>query len=376
MSDLLDLIMTPRKRPVPPPVIRPLIELLSLPTPYDWDERQTFEEEVRIAEQNFRAAHPRGLTKEELNVDLTTQSNLHEVMAAKLCAKPRVARYFENRHSIGDWYNKGESKPLDVLTLAKWLADKGHQLDMFELAPFCTFAEIARFSHEQHISGPLSDVINNHPIHMFVRKISLSAWHWGSDSLAWDMLVRFHRMMMNFDLGLPGFDVTFDHSHSWMNQRGWAEYTGKFQRKESDPKTKPWLDGELGFIISFAGEHVMTVGVSPVAKGLLVNQIQLAKKKGNRWLYKLPKPHFEFVLDRLHSACESEGIDMYLVTGESLSTVIKSLYKDLPFNNDAGDHICRLYNQPLASLTRSEEVLKVNGHIYRKVGRAALENEV
>jgi len=174
--------------------------------------------------------------------------------------------------------------------------------------------------------------------------------------------------LMNFDLGVSGqFEVTFDHSHSWMNQRGWAEYTGEFQREPTDPKTKPWLDGEFGLNISFQGEHVMTIGVSPTAKGLLVNQVQLLKKKGNRWLFKLPKPYFEYVLQQLLAACRSEGIDMYLVKGESLRDQIKSLYKDLPFNEEAGEHIRKTYNQRLVSLVRSRAVTTINGHQYRKL---------
>ena len=111
----------------------------------------------------------------------------------------------------------------------------------------------------------------------------------------------------------------------------------------------------------------MTVGVSPSSKGLLVNQIQLLKKKGNRWLYKLPKHYFDYVLEHLQDACESQGIDMYLVTGESLRDQIKSLYKDLPFNDEAGEHIRKAYNQRLVSLVRSRATTKVNGHIYRKL---------
>ena len=103
--------------------------------------------------------------------------------------------------------------------------------------------------------------------------------------------------------------------------------------------------------------------------GLLVNQIQLLKKKGNRWLYKLPKPYFELVLERLLIACQGEGIDMYLVKGESLRDQIKSLYKELPFNEETGEHIRRLYNQPLVSLSRSRSNTVVNGHTYRRVAR-------
>lgn len=372
MSDLLEeLLKTPRKRPAPPTTIRPLIELLALPTPQDWEARQTFEEEIRLAQKAFHAEHPRGLTKAELNFDLTASANFAQSIAEKLSATPRVARYFDSMYDVADKMRKQWLDPLDTSVFAQWIEKEGHRLCLYELAPFCTFAEISRLAHESFYSGALTDTVYANPLYMFVHKLKLSAWHWGHKTLEWDQLVKFHRLLMNFDMGLPGFEVTFDHSHSWMNQRGWAEYTGQFQREPTDPKTKPWLDGELGLIISFNGEHVMTVGVSPTVQGLLVNQIQLAKKKGNRWLYRLPKPHFEHVLEHLQTACESQDIDMYLVTGESLRDQIKSLYKDLPFNYEAGEHIRKAYNQPLVTLARSRSTTTVNGHKYRQVRRKA-----
>ncbi len=371
MSDLLlELLMTPRKRPAPPTTIRPFIELLALPTPQDWEAKQTFEEETQLAEKAFRAAHRRGLTKAELNLDLTASDNIAEVVSDKLCTNPKMADYLDAIHRVG-WQQRAKNwlKPLDKRVLVGWLNEKGHELRLFELAKFCSFAEIARFSHELPCGGDLVSDLHKHPIYKFVDKMAISAKHWGNKPLNWDELVKFHRLLMSFEIGLPGFEVTYDYTMLYHHQRGWAEFTGERQKGPEDPKTKPWLDGEIGLIISFQEEHVMTVGVSPSSKGLLVNQIQLLKKKGNRWLYKLPKSYFEIVLEQLLTACESEGIDMYLVKGESLRDQIKSLYKELPLHDEAGEHICRVYNQRLISLSRSRSNTTVNGHMYRRVVR-------
>lgn len=369
MSDFLDLLMTPRKRPAPPEVIRSFIELLLLHAPRDEEQREIFEEELRLSEQTFLAASKRGLRKSDLNIDLTAPDNIVAVIAEKLGTQPKIASYLDVCKNVGRRQRKQWLKPLDLKVLEDWLTERGHELEPWELAKVCSIAEIARFAHELHYDGDLVRSLHKSPLFKFIDKIALSAEHWGKKQLTWHELVKFHRLLMNFDIGLPGFEVRYDYTMIYHHPRGWAEFTGERQSGPEDPKTKPWLDGEIGLIISFAGEHVMTIGVSPSAKGLLVNQLQLLKKKGNRWLYKLPKPYFEFMLERLLVACEAEGIDLHLVNGESLRKQIKSLYEKLPFDKQTGERIRRLYNQRFASLSRSRSIESVNGHEYRRIKR-------
>lgn len=369
MNDLLELLMTPRKRPAPPEVIRPFFELLPLPHPRDGDQRETFEEELSLSEKAFRAERKRGLTKADLSVDLTAPANIVAVIAEKLGSHPNMASYLDVCKRVGWRQGKQWLKPLDLSVLADWLGEWGHELELWEMAKFCSFAEIARFAHELQYDGDLVSSLRKHPLYRFVDKLGLSAEHWGKKPLKWDELVKFHRLLVAFEVGLPGFEVTYDYTMIHHHPRGWSEFTGERQSCPSDPKTKPWLDGEIGLIISFEGEHVMTIGVAPSAKGLLVNQVQLLKKRGNRWLYKLPKPYFEFMLERLLVACEAEGIGMYLVKGESLRDQIKSLYEKLPFDEETGQRIRRTYNQPLVSLSRSRANTVVNGLKYRRLTR-------
>lgn len=369
MNDLLELLMAPRKRPAPPEVIRSFFELLPLPHPRDGEKREIFEEELRLSKQAFLAASKRGLMKADLNVDLTAPANIVAVIAEKLGSNPEMASYLDVCKYVGATQHKQWLQPLDLGVLADWLAERGHKLELWELAKFCTIAEIARFAHELPYDGDLVRSLHEHPLYKFVDKIALSADHWGKKPLAWQEVVKFHRLLMNFEVGLPGFEVRYDYTMIYHHPRGWAEFTGERQTGPSDPKTKPWLDGDIGLIISFQGEHVMTIGVSPSATGLLVNQIQLLKKQGNRWLYKLPKPYFEHMLERLSLACEAEGIDMYLVKGESLRDQIKALYEKLTLDDQTGERIRRTYNQPLASLSRSRANTVINGHKYRKLSR-------
>lgn len=369
MDDFLERLMSSPRRSAPS-TIRPLIELLSLPTPDYGEARQTFEEEVHLAEKAFIAARPRGLSKADLDFDLSlAPANIAEVIADRLTTHPKMPDYLDAWHRVG-WRmrNKNWLKPLDKSVLIGWLKEHGHDLKLFPLARFCSFAEIARFAHEQTLGGELQSCLMKHPLHMFVRKLSISAEHWGSKDVSWDELIKFHRLLTGFDVGLPGFEVTYDCTPRYL-ERGWSYYTGERQSGPHDPKTKPWLDGDIGLIISFNGEHVMTIGVAVSTAGLLVNQIQLLKKRGNRWLYKLPKPYFELMLERLHVACRAEGIDLHLVTGVSLSESIKRHYTEIPLKKETVKHIRKLYNQPLVGLKRSRASKTINGLQYRLVTR-------
>ncbi len=184
MSDLLEeLLKTPRKRPAPPTTIQPLIELLALPTPQDWEAKQTFEEEIRLA----RAGHSTRLTradwtKAELNIDLTAPANFAQAIAEKLSATPRVARYFDSMYDVADTMRKQWLDPLDTSVFAQWLEKEGHRLCLYELAPFCTFAEISRLAHESFYSGALTDTVYANPLYMFVHKLKPSAAALGSQN--------------------------------------------------------------------------------------------------------------------------------------------------------------------------------------------------
>lgn len=369
MDDLLELLMTPRVRPAPPEVIRSFVELLSLPRPSHGEAREIFDEEFSLSEKAFLAERKRGLKKSDLNIDLTAPANIVAVVAEKLGSHPKMASYLDVCKNVGRHQGQKWLKPLNLKVLENWLVERGQELELWEMAKLCSFAEIARFAHELQYDGELVSSLRKHPLYRFVDKLGLSAEHWGKKPLQWDELVKFHRLLMSFEVGLPGFEVTYDYTMIHHHPRGWSEFTGERQTCAEDPKTKPWLDGDIGLIISFEGVHVMTIGVAPSAAGLLVNQIQLLRKRGNRWLYKLPKPYFEHMLERLLVACEAQGIDMHLVKGESLRDKIKSLYEKLPFDDETGERIRRTYNQRFASLSRSRSTTIVSGHKYRRLVR-------
>jgi hypothetical protein len=117
-------------------------------------------------------------------------------------------------------------------------------------------------------------------------------------------MVRAYRSIRRFNFGLPGFTVRLDYS-TYYNPRGYAKCSGVF------------LDGVFGFLVYYGDEHVLTIGFSVAPNDqLLVTQIQLAKQKGNRFLYKLPLHYVDHVLARLIVAFPH--FEIFLVDGESL----------------------------------------------------------
>jgi hypothetical protein len=70
-------------------------------------------------------------------------------------------------------------------------------------------------------------------------------------------------------------------------------------------------------LVYHGDEHVLTIGFSVAQDDrLLVTQIQLAKPKGNRFLYKLPLHYVDYVLARFTLAFPH--FEILLVDGESL----------------------------------------------------------
>lgn len=119
-----------------------------------------------------------------------------------------------------------------------------------------------------------------------VRKIQNSQRRWGRKGECWNQIVDAHHSMRFFDLDLDGFTVTLDHTRS-TNRRSDAKYSGTF------------LDGVFGYLVHYRGQHVMTIGFSiSTRRRLLLQQLQMVRPKGNRFLYRRPVNRLEFIIER------------------------------------------------------------------------------
>jgi len=144
-----------------------------------------------------------------------------------------------------------------------------------------------------------------------VNKIANSQWRYGFGQ-DWNTVVAGYNGLKRFDFGLKDVEVRIDMT-TGCNEQGYTRYTRTF------------IDGTFGFLIYYKGVHVLTIGFSFAdRKRVLIQQIQLKQKKGNRWLFKMPCSILDYVIDRMTEAFI--GMDVYLCKGEDQVNVINQSY--------------------------------------------------
>ena len=169
----------------------------------------------------------------------------------------------------------------------------------------------------------------------------------------WNGLVSAYYQLADFDLNLPDFSVTLD-------------MTEAFKAFGSSEYTNTYLDGPMGYLIHYKGIHVLTIGFTlSYDFKLLINQVQVKSKKGKKtpeamnarkWLYKLPRPYLEYIIDRMRVAFPN--FELYLVEGVSLADRIKRSYGPDLKNWDPTTYprIISFYNKPLNRYQRGESI--------------------
>jgi len=177
--------------------------------------------------------------------------------------------------------------------------------------------------------------------HTLLWKINNIHWQFGCQR-SWNLLVRNLDALKRLDFGVPGFDVRITHPCS-INMVGRAAH-GPYL----------YLDGALGLLLYYKGEHVLTVGFSVNTDGVYIAQVQLRQKKGNRFIYKLPDHYMDMVLDMFRRAFHED--DLWLVEGKSAAAAVVRSYGNGPHNvtPEVEQRIVSLYNRPLSSFNRTE----------------------
>lgn len=160
---------------------------------------------------------------------------------------------------------------------------------------------IASFDYGQP-SSIFDEMIEN-PVLNILHKIRSSAWGWSYDKIGWNETVAAYEGIRAFDLCIPDFTVTLDHT-AWRHKQGKSQHAGLF------------LDGVFGYLVHYRGKHVMTIGFS-IASGrrLLLQQVQVCQATGNRWLYKMPANRMELIIERLQDAFPAHTL--FVVDGAS-----------------------------------------------------------
>jgi len=180
------------------------------------------------------------------------------------------------------------------------------------LSPEETAKVIASFDHEQD-SKLLDEMHAADPALHLLHKIRLSAWGWSYDRIGWNETVDAYQGIRSFDLGVDCLETTLDHT-TWRHKQGRSQHARMI------------LDGVFGFLVHHRGEHVMTIGFSFASeRRLLVHQVQLRNRTGNRWLFKLPGNRMELVIDRMRAAFPRHTI--MVADGNSVADTILDFYR-------------------------------------------------
>jgi hypothetical protein len=175
-------------------------------------------------------------------------------------------------------------------------------------------------------------------------KVHHSILQWGAwDTATYEKTMDYYLKLKELDFGSE-FEVMLDHSR-YFNMRGTSKYTLHMEKPV-------WIDGVFGLMVHHKGKHVLTVGFSFCEKGVLIQQIQLRMEKGNRWLFKLPRPLVEYTLHQMMKVFP----DVWLIDGASAVGAVRYNYRNkAEFDaKGAAARIQTLYSKPLEGLLRTE----------------------
>lgn len=148
------------------------------------------------------------------------------------------------------------------------------------------------------------------------------------------------------------------------NMQGYAEQRPDLV--ESADKRSPgsdsyvWIDGAFGlFVYDSAGKHVLTIGFNVAEEGVLVAQVQVREKRGNRWLYKLGAHYLDIAIDGMAKAFDG---NVWLVDGVSAASAVRKSYGsgECGLTQDGERRIAALYDRDLAHFNRGEERKRVH----------------
>lgn len=236
-----------------------------------------------------------------------------------------------------------------------------HHAPYERLAKTFTRDELVLLWHSCIFSSKLDDHLEEHEPVLW--KVRHSLWRYGADTKL-PRLVAYYNRLSRIAVGLPDFDVRLSWTRS-INTAAWAEHG----------RDNPiYLDASFGILLHYKGRHVMTISFATSVYGILVAQVQLREKRGNRFLYKLPMSYLDFALDMLHRAFPDETL--YLVTGASTAVAVRAAYTKNPerLTPETAARIERFYDQPLGRYMRTGETVRCgsdDGRVFAKLARDA-----
>lgn len=247
----------------------------------------------------------------------------------------------------------------------EWLLDFGwtkgspeaigavHLLDAPQLLKVLTLGELLAFWCASTVSSGLCDwVYHNHPV---VYKVRNSHWRYGWTNHWPSLVAHLHCLTRLPHLLPPGFTVALTWS-TWFN-----EYGPSAHLRGPNPKDNLFLDAPFGLLIYHKGRHVLTIGFALCDRGVLVAQVQLREKSGNRWLYKLPRHYLDWALDLFAGAFPKDKL--HLAGGASVVNAVRAAYGSMPctMTPETEARITAFYDRPLGSYVRKGKAVGAYG---------------
>lgn len=232
----------------------------------------------------------------------------------------KVNRRFEHKPSRSI---RNICKKLGVWSVwadAEFGSEFSFQVDYYKL-PLQAFAgfsfdELCKlyYSPFAEMSDDVTKLFKTDVRYEIIRKIKNSMWRWGLSEGTWNEVVDAYNNIRRFSFINDGcFEARLSYTTSY-NECGHSKFG------------RAYLDGVFGFLIYHKNKHVLTVGFSIIdGRRLLVQQIQMTQRKGNRWLYALPSPYVEYVIERMRE--NFPGYDIWIVDGKSLAKKILGNYR-------------------------------------------------
>lgn len=200
--------------------------------------------------------------------------------------------------------------------------DKDFELDRISShLPFEAFRNLTvdeaakvRLSSASGFDRSIDEKFEINPTHKLLCKIRNSMWVWEGHQARWNEIVDAYHAIRSFDFDVDGFTITLDHTTGY-NERGASQHS------------RTYLDGVFAYLVHFKGEHVMTIGFSIIGeRRLLLQQVQLKNRTGNRWLFRIPGNRLEHVIDRMHAAFT--GYHIHIVDGADVAEKSISCYRN------------------------------------------------
>lgn len=115
-----------------------------------------------------------------------------------------------------------------------------------------------------------------------------------------------YHCIKNFNFDLKDFSVSLNYVKKDHRPLGFAKFGENI-----------FLDSVFAFTVHYKNKHVMNIGFSVTGKReILISQVQATKKKGNRFLFKIPN-RVEHVLDLFFKYFP--GFDIYLLNGKAFA---------------------------------------------------------